>query len=143
MSVGKKRNLLIEKAQGEYICFIDDDDFISINYINTILQNLTKDILIIRIQHIVDGIRVRDIQPSLYIDNLETTNVVFKNNHLHLCPHKRSIALYNKFNEINFAEDLQYSQSITRLITSYDIILDETPLYIYNDNQKKSLTRNV
>ena len=40
MSVGKKRNVLIDKANGEYICFIDDDDYVAENYLNLILQNL-------------------------------------------------------------------------------------------------------
>jgi transcriptional regulator CtsR len=62
MSVGTKRNVLIDKANGEYICFIDDDDFIAENYLNLILQNLTKDILIIRIDHIVNGVKYKEIQ---------------------------------------------------------------------------------
>ena len=73
MSVGEKRNVLIDKANGEYICFIDDDDYVAENYLNLILQNLTKDILLIRIDHRVNGMQSKEIQPSLYIDNLETT----------------------------------------------------------------------
>ena len=40
MSVGRKRNVLIDKAKGEYVCFIDDDDFISKDYLNIILDYL-------------------------------------------------------------------------------------------------------
>jgi glycosyltransferase involved in cell wall biosynthesis len=141
ISVGKKRNILIEKANGEYICFIDDDDFISKNYLNTILQNLTKDILLIRIEHIIDGVKSKDIQTSLYIDNLETNAVIFRNNHLHLCPHKKEKALWVKFQEINFAEDLHYSKKLSSSVVNFSLV--EIPLYIYNDNLKKSLTRNV
>ena len=48
-SVGQKRNDLIEKAKGEFICFIDDDDFISENYLSTILVNLNSSVDIILI----------------------------------------------------------------------------------------------
>ena len=119
ISVGKKRNILIEKANGEYICFIDDDDFISKNYLNTILQNLTKDILLIRIEHIIDGVKSKDIQTSLYINNLETNAVIFRNNHLHLCPHKKEKALWVKFQEINFGEDLHYSKKLSYISFVY------------------------
>lgn len=141
MSVGKKRNLLIEKAKGEYVCFIDDDDYISPNYLNLILQNLNKDIMMIRINHIKDGIKVKPIQISPYIDNLETNEVIFRANHFHLCPHKRSKALQVRFKEINFAEDLDYSQRLIPKINNYESISEE--IYIYNDNLNDSLTRNV
>jgi transcriptional regulator CtsR len=141
ISVGEKRNILIEKAKGEYICFVDDDDFVSDNYLNLILQNLNKDILMIRINHIVDGLKVKPIQASLYIDCLETNDFIFKTNHFHLCPHKIEKAKKVKFNEINFAEDMDYSKRLIQHIENYDSINEE--IYIYNDNLKNSLTRNV
>lgn len=39
-TTGKKRNDLIDRAQGEYIVFVDDDDFPQPNYINTLLEAL-------------------------------------------------------------------------------------------------------
>lgn len=141
ISVGEKRNILIGKANGEYICFIDDDDFISDNYLNLILQHLDKDILMIRISHFINGIKSKSIQTSLYIDYLETGEFIFRANHFHLCPVKRDIANWIKFPQINFAEDLDYSQRLISSINTYDIIEEE--IYIYNDNLEKSLTRNV
>jgi len=141
LSVGGKINVLIDKAQGEYICFIDDDDFISSNYLNTILQNLTKDILLIRIEHLIQGVKTTTIQPSLYIDNLVTNELIYCVNHLHLCPHKRLISKQIKFKELNFSEDIDYSQRIISAINCYDLITEA--LYIYNDNIQNSLTRNV
>jgi len=141
MSVGEKRNLLISKANGEYICFIDDDDFISDNYLNLILKNLEKDILMIRITHLVDGVKSKSIQTSLYINYLESNEFIFRANHFHLCPIKKDIANWVKFPQVNFAEDLDYSQRIIPLIKSYHTIEEE--IYIYNDNLEKSLTRNV
>lgn len=141
MSVGTKRNILISKAKGEYICFIDDDDFISIDYLEKILENLKGDILTIRIKHIQNGIELKPIQPSLYIDNIETSEVIFRTNHFHLCPHKREKATEVMFREINFAEDMDYSQKLVQFVHHYEQINDE--LYIYNDNLNKSLTRNA
>jgi glycosyltransferase involved in cell wall biosynthesis len=142
-SVGKKRNDLIEKAEGEYICFVDDDDFISENYLSSILNELNSgiDIILIGIDHIQNGINQIKIIPSLYIDNLKTNEGVFKTNHFHLCPHKKSIAKSVLFECVNFAEDMMYSQKMVRHITNSFLISE--PIYIYNDNLEKSLTRNV
>jgi hypothetical protein len=141
ISVGDKRNLLIEKSQGEYICFIDDDDFISKNYLKSIIENLGGDILMIRINHLVNGEKAKSIQTSLYIDNLETGDFIFRKNHFHLCPIKREIVNKVRFISVNWAEDLDFSQRIVPYINNY-ITLDEE-IYIYNDNLSKSLTRNV
>jgi glycosyltransferase involved in cell wall biosynthesis len=142
-SVGQKRNDLIEKARGEFICFIDDDDFISENYLSTILYHLNSgiDILLIAIEHIENGVNKPKIIPSLYIDNLNTGEAVFKTNHFHLCPHKKSIAQNVLFECVNFAEDMLYSQKMVKHINNYFLISE--PIYIYFDNLQKSLTRNV
>jgi len=142
-SVGEKRNDLIGKAQGEFICFIDDDDFITENYLNIILSNINSgiDILLISIEHIENGVNKTKIVPSLYIDNLNTGEAVFKTNHFHLCPHKKSIARNVLFEGVNFAEDMIYSQKMVSYISNSFSITE--PIYIYFDNLEKSLTRNV
>jgi glycosyltransferase involved in cell wall biosynthesis len=141
-SVGQKRNDLISKAKGNFVCFIDDDDFITENYLSTILHhlNIGIDILLIGISHIENGINKTKILPSLFIDNLTTNDVVFKTNHFHLCPHKKSIAELVSFDCVNFAEDMIYSKKMGKHISNHAVIYD--PIYIYFDNLEKSLTRN-
>jgi hypothetical protein len=143
ISVGQKRNNLIEKAKGEFICFIDDDDFVTENYLSTILHHLNSelDILLISIQHIENGVNKPKIIPSLYIDNLDTGEAVFKTNHFHLCPHKKTIANKVLFECINFSEDMIYSQKMVNHINNHYLI--SQPIYIYFDNLETSLTRNV
>lgn len=40
MTIGEKRNVLLDSSRGEYISFIDDDDIVSPDYIGTILDKL-------------------------------------------------------------------------------------------------------
>lgn len=40
VSVGKRRNELVDLAKGEYICFIDDDDRIADNYIELVMAGI-------------------------------------------------------------------------------------------------------
>jgi len=142
-SVGQKRNDLINIAKGHFVCFIDDDDFITENYLSTILHHLNFgiDILLIGIAHIQNGINQTKILPSLFIDNFNTGEAILKTNHFHLCPHKKSIAELVLFDSVNFAEDMLYSQNLVKYINNSYIVTD--PIYIYFDNLEKSLTRNI
>lgn len=40
ISIGVKRNNLMAKARGEYICFIDDDDRVADNYIELVMAGI-------------------------------------------------------------------------------------------------------
>ena len=43
ISIGKKRQELLEKATGEYVVFIDDDDMISEDYVKSIIKALESE----------------------------------------------------------------------------------------------------
>lgn len=45
--VSNARNLGIERAEGEYCCFIDDDDIISSNYLEEFNKLAAKDVLVV------------------------------------------------------------------------------------------------
>lgn len=42
-NVSNARNLGLEKAQGNYICFIDDDDYVSDSYLEKLIEKADKD----------------------------------------------------------------------------------------------------
>ena len=42
IGVSNARNIGIDNAQGENLCFIDDDDIVSLNYLNGLLKNTGK-----------------------------------------------------------------------------------------------------
>jgi glycosyltransferase involved in cell wall biosynthesis len=55
MSVGEKRNLLMSMAKGEYMCFVDDDDRVTHNYVEAImgdlLQHPNKDVYTFKVSY--------------------------------------------------------------------------------------------
>lgn len=140
VSVGEKRNMLIEKAKGEYICFVDDDDSVCENYVSQIYQSLhgSLDLILIKIIHEVNGVFNRIIVPHPMIET-QINESYFTKNYFHLCPHKTSLAKEVKFKPINFMEDIDYTQRIYELVKKF-AFLDE-PMYKYNDQLGKSLTR--
>lgn len=140
LSVGSKRNKLIDRCSGEYISFIDDDDDVSENYISSIYENMNgiSEIIFIKITHLIDDVFNRIIIPSKYIESV-FGNMYFTKNYYHLCPHKLEIAKKVYFLEISFMEDIEYSTRLDMIINNSISI--EKPLYIYLDRPSKSLTR--
>jgi glycosyltransferase involved in cell wall biosynthesis len=140
ITVGSKRNKLIDKCSGEYISFIDDDDQVSENYIKSIYQKMDgiTEIIFIKINHLIDDEFNRVIIPSKFIESI-FDNMYFTKNYYHLCPHKVELAKQVYFPEISFMEDIQYSVNLDTLLNHTQSI--EQPLYFYLDAPSKSLTR--
>ena len=38
LSIGKKREKLVQQAEGKYLCFLDDDDLPAPNYVETLVR---------------------------------------------------------------------------------------------------------
>ena len=39
-TIGEKRNWLLEQAKGEYVVFVDDDDLVTNNYVQSIMKRM-------------------------------------------------------------------------------------------------------
>ena len=138
-SVGKKRNDLLKLAKGKYSCFIDDDDFIALNYLKSFESMIfdgtfdssslwgsyyNKNIFQKRIHHSVN-----------YLKWSETSDTYLRcPNHLNLI--RTSIAKSIGYADKRFAEDCDFSM---RLLSSKLIkkeFQNPTNLYFYLDEIK-------
>jgi len=139
--VGKKRNDLLKIARGEYIVFIDDDDRITDDYIEKIL-NKTKedsDCIVFDVEISENGSSYKKVIYN--IDFLCNRNCQNHYERLpnHLMAVKRKIALKAMFPEIQFAEDAEYARRLKQLLKTQSRI-DKT-LYYYDFNDNISATR--
>lgn len=133
-SVGYKRNMLIEKSRGAYICFIDDDDDIHAQYIKMIYRGLQTNPDCVSLKGIMT---TNGKKPQKFIHSIRYRSYAFKNGIFyrppnHLNPIRRSIAILYKFPEVSMGEDTAWAMQIAngRLIkTEYSI---NTPYYFYN-----------
>lgn len=115
ITTGAKRNLLLQKAEGEYVVFVDSDDEVSYDYVSEILKaTLDKpDVIGINGYMTTNGENRENFKISkdfLYIaikDATGKTEYLRHNNHL--CPIKREIALKIGFKNQYFAEDYDYA----------------------------------
>lgn len=117
MRIGAKRNYLLEKADGEYVCFFDDDDTPSRDYIDTVLEGIKtgKDCLSLRGVITWDGDNPEVFEHSIRYPAYVTNHTGFPKyerypNHLNVI--KSSIAKQFKFPEINHGEDTDWASQI-------------------------------
>jgi len=145
LTIGKKRNILIEKAQGEYIAFVDDDDLVAPNYIELILNAIKQhrpDVLGMTLIMNTDGKSsercFHSIQFKQWLevpDQFFNGRLTFMRYPNHLNPTRRELAKQVKFVEINYLEDRDYSRQLLPLLqTEYFI---EQPIYFYLFNSEK------
>lgn len=116
LSIGAKRNLLLEASTGEYVCFIDDDDMISSTYIDDIMTAIrtSPDCVSLRGVMTTYGENPEMFEHSLrYSAWITTTNPIkYERYPNHLNVIRASIAKQFKFPEINFGEDHKWAEQV-------------------------------
>lgn len=138
-SIGKKRNDLMQLAEGKYLCFIDDDDEISDDYLDVILQGCVRDVDAIELKGIIteDGLNPKLFIHSMRYDHwFEKDNIYYRNNN-HLSPVRSSIAKKMTFPEVNMSEDHEYSRQLQAsglIKTEWPV---EKPYYFYKYRRNK------
>jgi glycosyltransferase involved in cell wall biosynthesis len=132
MSIGKKRQLLLEAAKGEYVVFIDDDDWVSDDYVKSILLALESnpDCVGFDILCTVNGQDkqlARASKKYMWNDNVDGFRYV--RHTYHKTPVRRSIALKAGFEDVRYGEDYPYSMRLRPFLKTE--VLIEKILYFY------------
>ncbi len=133
MQIGAKRNLLIQKSNAQYLCFIDDDDLVSDDYIDSIMNALKENPDVVGITGLIteNGGKPRVFIHSLqYDDWFEKDHRYYRNNN-HLNHVKTEYARIVKFPETNHGEDHDYSKQIQKVLKGKKEIFLDLPIYFY------------
>lgn len=145
VSTGEKRNHLIDRAQGEYVCFVDDDDFPQPDYINHLLTRINlehPDVVTFTGWMTTDGkSRVDWIikRGEKYEARKDPDGITryyrFPN---HLCAMKKRIAQSVRFEHITQGEDYKWAKQINeRNLIKTSSHVESPPLYHYDFRTKK------
>lgn len=113
-TIGAKRQRLIEKAKGEYVVFIDDDDMVSKDYISSILFALESkpDVVGFMGWITTNGRNKTNFKISKDCE-YKTTHKGYERFNNHLSPVKREIALQIGYKDISWEEDYDYAVRLT------------------------------
>jgi glycosyltransferase involved in cell wall biosynthesis len=142
-SIGTKRNKLLKAAKGKYVCFIDDDDFVSDNYIPLLFEGINQDYDCCSLTGEIteDGKNPLIFQHSIrykeYKTNTPDKPVRYERYPNHLNAIRSSIAKQFKFPEKNHGEDTDWAAQIFKsgLIKTEHWI--EDVIYMYDFRSKK------
>lgn len=137
-SIGQKRQELLEKARGRYIAFVDDDDRVSPDYVEKVLDAIKQDPDVIGIHLIMgtdaklSGLTYHSLKYDTWFSTPgdEPSWKYYYRNPNHLNPVKRELALRTGFKSINMGEDRKYSLELLPHLKTEVYI--ETPIYYYD-----------
>jgi len=144
LSTGAKRNKLLDRAYGKYVCFIDDDDMVEDDYVMQILTAINKshpDVIGIRLKHFIDGNHHGDTEHSIkydtWINDINQPIAKYYRCPNHLNPVLKDIAKQVRYPEVYLGEDRDYSLRLKPLIKTEEMI--EKPIYFYMERTDKTI----
>lgn len=134
-NIGVKRNSLLRQAIGDYVVFIDDDDIISVNYIQSILDATASnpDSIGISGTITINGSTPQQWHISKAFGYWHEANGIYYRTPNHISPVRRDLALQVGFPEISFGEDADYSRRLLPLLNTEVVIPGNIYSYIYTD----------
>jgi len=136
-SIGYKRNTLLEMSLGEYVCFLDDDDMISSDYVKELYNATLKGADCVAFNVELNTGKIK----TPYLFSKEHKEYSFKNNCYlrpvgHLCPIKREIAIKYKFKELpkesDRGSDVHWALDLVRNNAIKTEVKVEKVLYFYH-----------
>lgn len=143
-TVGSKRNELLKLAQGNFLTFIDDDDRIANDYIQSIMtcieQNPNADCIVFDCITTIDGDKDNPTY-SKYSIKYDYTHVgdQWRGKPAHTMVWKSEIAKKHIYSNQNYGEDIDWVKRACKDIQN-EIRIDKV-LYYYDFNNSTTETR--
>lgn len=147
ISIGKKRNELLEMAVGEYVLFMDDDDMIPNYCIKRYFEEMehNPDAIGITVEMTTNGKHPEMGYCSVKNKKWTTSDINGKKVYYrpihHLCPVKRELALQAKFTDVNSGEDRDYSLQLMPLLKTERVIEDVMYFYQFKTGKPKTKSK--
>jgi glycosyltransferase involved in cell wall biosynthesis len=116
-TIGEKRDALLRAAKGNYIAFVDDDDSVTPDYIESLLSAMETgpDVITFQQQAIINGAS-GEIEFGLGNDNEPfKPGGRAKRNAWHVCAWRRSLAILSSFPATNYGEDWNFAEKLCGL----------------------------
>ena len=144
ITVGEKRNSLLKKAKGERIIFVDDDDLVTDNYVEKLLEyaKLDYDCIGIGVKFTKNG-KDEAIYDFSYKKNInhrvKDRGRVYGRMPNHLCLWKTEIARRIMFPDRNLGEDHEWAEQ--QILREYTFHEEKEVIYHYDFRPENTQTR--
>jgi 23S rRNA U2552 (ribose-2'-O)-methylase RlmE/FtsJ len=136
--VGTKRNDLLKLAKGKYVSFVDDDDRISNDYVDSILKEIYEwesDVIVFDAEITFDGYNPKLVKYGREYDYCEKPEAYYRHPN-HLMVHKKeNITEY--FKDIKTGEDDEWALRMLPRIVTQSRINKILYYYDFNTSTKK------
>lgn len=141
MSIGRKRNVLVQAASGRYVSFVDDDDRLESNYVAEVLRATdgNADVITFPVLVSLGGGPERICKYDIRFERDYNTPHEFRRIPNHICAVRRDLALDTPYADINMGEDADYAKRLLPKLRSQCSIPD--PLYHYDFDPRTSECR--
>lgn len=147
--VSDSRNLGIKKANGEYLFFVDSDDFLESNYVEKLLaeqENHKSSLIISNYKIIYDADKNKTFTHTNYVSQQKDYSLLLENGYLWNKIFLKSIILNNNLQMKNYKrrEDLLFLAEYSFYVQDFHFISDS--LYFYrkhNYSSSKKIDREI
>lgn len=115
LSIGEKRTNLVKQATGKYLFFLDDDDTIAPNYIETIMSLCLEDRDVCTFRSfykLVDYWGLVDMRLDYHVNDQANPNYIIRRPPWHICPVRTEFAQLYDFEDVNNAEDFEWMRKV-------------------------------
>lgn len=136
LSIGKKRDALVKRAEGRHLCFLDDDESISPDYLETLVKMCAADQDVITFRAMV---KLRqfwalvDMRLTYQVNDQISPEYTVRRPPWHMCPVRSVFAKMVEFKDLNNAEDFDWMQRVLKFCTT-ELHTDRI-LYQYNHSE--------
>lgn len=116
-SIGKKREALVQRADGKYLCFLDDDETIAPNYLETIVRLCHKNADVVTFRNFTTTDfywTVVDMSLENEINEEANPDRIVRRRPWHICPVKSEYAKLYSFPDTNYGEDWTWFEKVLK-----------------------------
>jgi len=142
-SIGRKRNDLIQLAQGDFITFVDDDDGVDDDYVQALLRaivaNPNADVFAINQRCWYNGTGPFKVEFGIENDNDEMCKdesgrwMDLKRSLTHSCVWRAEIAKKVNVPDKGYFEDTEWAAEASRHVQKQVRVPDAVHVYVYDD----------
>lgn len=120
-TIGAKRDALVKRAEGKYLCFLDDDESVPPDYVETLLRMCLHDQDICTFRALVKMQTfwaLVDMRLAFKLNDQINPNFTVRRPPWHCCPVRSSYAKIFTFKDINNAEDFEWMERVLSCCTT-------------------------